>query len=238
MAKLRFGAGGRDAFRASVRKQLFDMRQMSARLGQVNGKTLTLVGLDVRDAAKRGIGQEVPAVTKAGMKAVGADRLTEIDNGVYRDRTTAGRGKPRAPGKPIKSWAPRRFVYHDIISSLDIFSGAVVIGPYKSPWLNQLHQFGGAVRQTAYVIGRGAARYAYGVRRRTGKLPVDLQGREISGAVMWTHRSPGDGWEPAGQTRTARFPARPFMAGSAQVDKAVQKANKWFRDTFYPRRAA
>jgi len=222
-----------------VLTDLFNTIEMSKELGKVNGKTLTLVGLDVRDAAKRGIGQTAPAKTKAGAKAVGADRLVDIRGGVYRNVNATLSGKPRPAGKPIKSWAPKRFVYRDILSTYDGMRGTVVIGPYRSPWLNELHQDGGTETQVAYIIGQTTARYAYQHRKRTGKLPRDENGRDLSGAVIWTHRRPPSrAWEPAGQTRTARFPARPFMAGSAQVDKAVEKANKWFRDTFYPRRAA
>ena len=222
-----------------VLTDLFNTIEMSRAIGKVNGKTLTLVGLDVRDAAKRGIGQTAPARTKAGMKAVGADRLIDIRGGVYRNINTTFSGKPRPAGKPIKSWSPKRFVYRDILSTYDGMRGTVVIGPYRAPWLNKLHQNGGTETQAAYIIGQETARFAYGYRRRTGKLPRDDNGRELSGAVIWTHRRPPSrAWEPAGKSRTATFPARPFMAGSAQVDKAMAKANKWFKDTFYPRRAA
>ena len=237
MAKLQLGGGGRSGFRASVRVQLADVRRMSREIGKVNGKTLTLVGLDVRDAAKRGIGQTAPARTKAGMKAVGADRLVEMDGGLYRDITVSGSGKPRPAGKPPKSWGPKRFLYNDILSVADSSRGTVVIGPYWAPWLNQLHQFGGAVRQTAYRIGESAARFAYGRRRATGKPPVDDAGRTIGGVIQWTHRGrPSRAWEKTDKSRTANYPARPFMAGSAQVDKAVAKAQKWFRETFNPAR--
>ena len=228
-----------------VLTDLFNTIEMSKELGKVNGKTLTLVGLDVRDAAKRGIGQTAPAKTKAGAKAIGSDRLIELHGGLYRDLNVRFGGKPRPAGKPIKSWAPKRFVYRDILSYLDSFKGTVVIGPYRAPWLNQLHQEGKTETQIAYGAGAGVARYAYLYRKRTGKLPTDKEGRQLAGAIIWTHRD-GErsrlasvaGWQKTSLSRTARFPARPFMAGSAQVDKAVEKANKWFRDTFYPRRAA
>jgi len=244
---LRFGGfeGRRRAFQFEVLTQLADTIAMSKEIGKVNKKTLTLVGLDVRDAARRGIGQTAPARTKAGAKLIGSDRLVELHGGLYRDLNVKFGGKPRPAGKPVKSWAPNRFLYRDILSYLDSSRGTVVIGPYRAKWLNELHQFGGTVTQIAYGAGAGVARYAAMYRRRTGKLPTDKQGRPLAGAIIWTHRS-GEksplestaGWEKTSLSRTARFPARPFMVGSAQVDKAMAKANKWFRDTFYPRRAA
>lgn len=234
----------RRAKQYDVLTQLFDTIELSKELGRVNGKTLTQVGLDVRDAAKRGIGQTPPARTKAGARAIGADRLVELHGGVYRDLNVTFGGRPRPAGKPVKSWAPNRFLYRDILSVLDSSRGTVVIGPYRAPWLNQLHQFGGTVTQVAYGAGAGVARYAAMYRRRTGKLPTDRQGRQLAGAILWTHRR-GDrspmpsvtGWQATNMTRQATYPARPFMAGSAQVDKAVAKAAEWFRETFNPRRA-
>ena len=60
----------RKLFRAKIEKQIFDLHALSASIGMVNDKTLSLVGRDVQQAAKRGIGQTAPAVTKAGRMAV------------------------------------------------------------------------------------------------------------------------------------------------------------------------
>jgi hypothetical protein len=230
----------RGLFRAKIQRQIFDLQKLSKTLGETNGKTLSLVGRDIQEAAKRGIGQSAPARTKTGAKAVGADRLIEFDGGFYRDRTVKG-GRPRPAGKPIKSWSPLRFSYRDVVYFLDAVRGTVVIGPYKAPWLHQLHEFGGTLVQTAYRVGAGTARRAALIRRKTGKAPVDDQGRMETGSIIWSHRGfrgSGRTFEKTGMTRQARFPPRPFMQGAAGVQRAMAKANRWFRDTFYPRRAA
>lgn len=225
---------------ARVRAQIADLQALVAAHATSNEKSLSLVARNVQEAAKRGIGQTTPARTRAGMKAVGAERLVEIDGGLYRDTTMIGSGKPRPAGKPIKSWGPKRFLYNDIIFAWDSLRGTIVIGPYRVPWLQQLHEFGGKVTQTAYLAGKETARWAYAVRRRTGKPPRQSDGRVSAGRVEWTHRGglPTSIFDRSNHTRSAEFPSRPFMQGAAGVQKALAKANQRFRDTFYPRRAA
>lgn len=45
----------------------------------------------------------------------------------------------------VSSWAPMAWLRNDIQSDFDAKTQSVVIGPHKSPWLNQLHEFGGTV---------------------------------------------------------------------------------------------
>ncbi len=223
-----------------VKAALFDMRRLSASIGRVNGKTLTLVGRDVQEAAKRGIGQVAPKLTGAGRRASRAGEIQEITGGLYVDATRYGQGKPRQPGKPVKSWGPNRWMYRDIVAYMDSARGTVVVGPYKAPWLNQLHEFGGTLVQTLYRQGVGTAYRALQEKRRTGKQPFDSNGRPESGSIIWSHRGfrHSRKWEKTTLTRSVNVPARPYMQGAAGVQRAMAKANRWFRDTFYPRRAA
>jgi len=223
-----------------VKTALFDMRALSRSIGRVNGKTLTIVGRDVQEAAKRGIGQVAPSRTGGKRRGFREDDVQEITGGLYVDATQYGKGKPRQPGKPVKSWGPKRWMYRDIVAYMDSPRGTVVIGPYKAPWLNQLHEFGGSLMQTLYRQGVGTAYRALQQKRRTGKQPLDSNGRPESGSIIWSHRgvrSPRH-WEKTTITRSINVPARPFMQGAAGVQRAMAKANRWFRDTFYPRRAA
>lgn len=239
---------------ARVRAQIADLQALVAAHATSNEKSLSLVARNVQEAAKRGIGQTTPARTRAGMKAVGAERLVEIDGGLYRDTTMIGSGKPRPAGKPIRSWnrnrgsgSRKRFVYENIMYFWDDVRQTFVIGPYMAPELNQLHEFGGTTTQTLWVIGKGKARIAKERRDRTGKIPRDQFGEHI-GVALWrsgNEKGFGDGandgiiaWQNTKKTRTAQYPARPFVQGAAGVQKALEKANRWFRDTFYPRRAA
>lgn len=215
----------------NVRRQIADLQRLSKSIGEVNQKTLSLVGRDVYEAAKRGVGQTAPKKRQPG-----SPRLVEIDGGLYRDMT-ADAGRPRAAGKPAKSWAPLRFLYNDIAYFLDSSTGTVVVGPYRQPWLNQLHEFGGNVTQVAWRVGRKTAEIAAKIRRRTGKVQTDQQGRQQVGALYWKQgvSDGSSGFEASTLTRTARYPARPFIQGAAGVQKAMAKASRWFKDTYYPK---
>lgn len=214
----------------NVRKQIADLQALSKSIGEVNNKTLSLVGRDVYEAAKRGVGQSAPA-----KKGSGRPEYVEIAGGLYRD-TSSDSGKPRPAGKPVKSWAPGRFIYRDIAYFLDARTGTVVVGPYKLPWLNQLHEFGGTVTQTAWLVGEKAARVGLKARSR-GRRFVGKDGRPVSGTVAWRSVSgaTSPGFEQSATTRTARYPARPFIQGAAGVQKALAKASLWFKDTYYPK---
>jgi len=200
-------------------------------------------GYAVKQAAKKGIGNAAPKQTKAGRKAVRAGEVVEFVGGLYRDLTMASSGKPRPPGKPAKSWAPKRFLYYSVIDQMERgpFGPTAVIGTYRTPWLARLHEFGGTQTLTAYRIGVGAARTAYLRRRGNGRQGRDEKGRYTAalprknqyeyGAIIWAQKQPRFGkWERTTINKVARYPARPFMQGAAGVQKAVAKANEKFRN--------
>jgi hypothetical protein len=238
---------GRLQLRATIRGNFFDKPKATRLIGKMNARVLSLLGRDIMQEAKKGIGQTRPRTSAAARKRLGRGKPVEFVGGLYLDITAYGSGEPRAAGQPIKSWAPKRWFYKDIIYQLDPARMTAVIGTYKTkPWLAQLHQMGGTVKQTAWRIGVGAARNAY-LRKQAGRSAAgrDASGRFTKGqslgpqrnqyeygALQWVIDKGGfrysRNWEKTSITRMARYPARPYMAGSKRVDEAVRKANdKW-----------
>jgi phage gpG-like protein len=237
---------GRLKLRASIRGNFFDRPKVAKMIGKMNAKVLSNLGYDIKQAAQKGIGQSPPKTSAAARQRMGRGKPVEFVGGLYLDITTYGSGQPRAAGKPVKSWAPRRWFYYDIRDYFDPARITAVIGTEKTaPWMAQLHQFGGTVKQTAWRIGVGAARNAYLRKRGNGRQGRDERGRYTSslpqanqyeyGALIWQIDKAGRfknsrNWERTTITRMARYPARPFMAGSKRVDAAVAKANEKWRN--------
>ena len=236
---------GRLQLRASIKGNFFDSQKVSRMIGKMNAKTLGLLGRDIRQAAQQGIGRGSGKVTQAARKRLGRGQPVEFVHGLYLDITAYGSGEARSAGQPIKSWAPKRWFYKDIMYFYDPGRGSVVIGTLKTaPWMAQLHQFGGTVKETAWRIGVGTARAAYLRSRGNGRQGRDEKGRFTSalpqanqyqyGALRWQVDKGGfrhsRNWEKTSMTRMARYPARPYMAGSKRVDEAVRKANEKWRN--------
>jgi hypothetical protein len=242
-----------DSTQAKLRLQLkvkgnfFDRPKIQRMMDDMTRRSLSLSGRDVQQAAKKGIGNAPPRQTKAGMRAVKAGAIVEFHGGLYKDLTMLNSGKPRPPGKPIKSWGPKRFVYNDIFYYMGRgpFGPTAVIGPAKAAWLNRLHEFGGTLQLTAWRIGVGAARNAY-LRRSAGKkVGRDSRGRFLKGVSLGPQRNQFDygsiiwlnkgmrnsrNWERTTISKMAHYPARPFMQGAAGVQKAAARANEKFRN--------
>jgi hypothetical protein len=237
---------GRLKLRASIRGNFFDKPKVAQLIGKMNARVLSMLGKDIKQEAKAGIGRGGGKVSAASRKRLGRGKPIEFVGGLYLDITGYSSGEPRAAGQPIKSWAPKKWFYYDIMNFYDPARVTAVIGTYKTkPWLAQLHQFGGTVRQTAWRIGVGAARNAYLRKRGNGRQGRDEKGRYTSalpqknqyeyGALIWQIDKAGRfknsrNWERTTITRMARYPARPYMAGSRRVDAAIQKANKKWKD--------
>jgi hypothetical protein len=237
---------GRLRLRASIKGNFFDRPKVAKMIGKMNATVLSKLGMDIKQAAKKGIGQSPPKTSAAARKRLGRGKPVEFVGGLYLDITGYAAGEPRAAGKPVKSWSPRRWFYYDIMDFYDPARVTAVIGTYKTkPWLAQLHQMGGTVKQTAWRIGVGAARNAYLRKRGNGRQGRDEKGRYTSslpqanqyehGALIWQIDKAGRfknsrNWERTTITRMARYPARPFMAGSKRVDAAVAKANEKWRN--------
>lgn len=247
--ELSAGSRAELAFRVKVRGNFFDRPKIRRMVDDMTYRSLYNAGYAVKQAAKKGIGNAAPKQTKAGNRAVKSGEIVEFVGGLYRDITMLSSGKPRPPGKPAKSWAPKRWLYYSIEDHMNrgMFGmPTVVIGPQRTPWLSRLHEFGGTLQLTAYRIGVGAARNAY-LRRSAGRSGAgrDSKGRFTKGtqfgpqknqyeygSIIWANKRPrfSRNWERTSMTKTARYPARPFMQGAAGVQKAVAKANVKFRN--------
>lgn len=199
--------------------------KMRERIEKGNYKALKFAGRDVWQAAKRGIGQKEPKQTKAGSASVKAGEVIEFANGLYRDITMLASGKPRTGGKPIKSWGPKRFYYNSILTFWDGGRKSVVIGPYRGAELANLHQFGGTLQLTAYRTGARAAYLAKKARdagKPMGQVPL----------IIWSHKRPrGRMWDKTTITKSARYPSRPFMRGSPQVERVIERIRLRFQNT-------
>jgi len=237
---------GRLKLRASIKGSFFDKPRVSRMIGKMNARALSLLGRDVRQAAQQGIGRGKGKISGAAKRRAGRGKPVEFAGGLYLDITAYGSGTPRPAGQPIMSWSPRRWFYKDIMYFYDPARVTAVIGTLKTkPWLTQLHQMGGVVKETAWRIGVGAARNAY-LRKQSGGGGRDSKGRFKKGsggpqrnqyeygALQWVTNKGGfrysRNWEKTSITRMARYPARPFMEGSKRVDAAVEKANEKWRN--------
>jgi hypothetical protein len=243
--ELSAGSRGELAFRVKVRGNFFDRPKIRRMVDDMTYRSLYNAGYAVKQAAKKGIGSAAPKQTKAGNKAVKSGEVVEFLGGLYRDITMLSSGKPRPPGKPAKSWAPKRWLYYSVVDTMNrgMFGmPTVVIGTQRTPWLARLHEFGGTLQLTAYRIGVGAARNAWLRKRGNGRQGRDAKGRWTTalpqknqyeyGSLMWANKRPrfSRNWERTTITKSARYPARPFMQGAAGVQKAVAKANVKFRN--------
>lgn len=237
----------RNMLRVQIKGNFFDTAKVRRLVGDMNVQALGRLGKNVQEAAKAGIGRGKGRVTGAAQRRTGAGRVVEFVGGLYQDITTLSSGEPRGAGQPIRSWAPKRFLYNDIMYFYDASKGTAVIGTLKTPrWLAQLHQFGGTIQEVAWRRGVGAARNAY-LRQQSRVAGRDSAGRFTRGSggpqanqyeygvLRWQPVKAGPfrysrKWERTTMVRSATYPARPYMEGSAKVTKAVDKANEAWRN--------
>lgn len=219
-------------FTLKVRGNFFDTPRLKRLLSDANREALSRCGVRIQMAAKRGIGQRAPARTKAWQMRTRGHAYEQINGGLYRNITPYNSGKPRPGGSPVKSWMPNRFLYRSLMFYWQQSSRSVIIGPDKAPWLARLHEFGGAMRMQAYAIGVDQARIARRRRDRGRPIPTFANGMPRTGVLLWSSRGIRTGglWTRLGVSRTARYPARPYM-GSRSVQTALGKLPKEFQDT-------
>jgi len=225
----------------------FDSKKVRRTINEANAIALSKAGLNVKEAAKRAIGQRAPVQTNKWRRQNRIGKPQEIMGGLYRDITPIQSGKTRPPGQPAKSWLPKRFLYRDIYDYWDASTRSVVIGPWKAPWLNQLHEFGGNLQLTAWRIGVRAAHIALkrqsqgrsikrGNRDARGRFAANTGGSGTQtfngGLILWTHKGfrNSKNWERTSISKNARYPARPYM-GSKNVAAALQRVPKCFENT-------
>jgi hypothetical protein len=88
----------------------------------------------VRDAVDR-------ATLRALRRIGGRIRLTAR-------RSIRRREGPSSPGRPPNTQTG--FLREDILYGLDATDRSVVVGPWRSPWMNELHEFGGVSKSGVY----------------------------------------------------------------------------------------
>lgn len=109
-------------------------------IGEAAAKSLQRAGLEVRKSTQRGI---VGGSTRSGRRPSSRPKLWRVGQHDGFDAVAIVNKVPRTDR--VSSWAPQAFLRNDIQSDWDNRTQSVVVGPSKAPWLNQLHEFGGAM---------------------------------------------------------------------------------------------
>lgn len=159
--------------------------KVEAIIGRARAKALGHQGGLVRKIAqqsikRKGTARKEPKTTKAKER-----RLQE-----------ARRTPASPPGTP--PFTHTGFLRNDIQYAFDQASRFVAVGPYRSPWMNELHEFGGGLPMTQYRRGPNMRPFWYRTAGRARRQ-----------------------WQETGNRKTFRYPARPFMAPALR--KAVER---------------
>jgi len=128
---------------------------------------------------------------------------------------------PSAPGTPPHTHVPGGHMLgfrRNLYNAYDRSTHSAVVGPSRkgAEWfIPQLHEYGGSKRLKGYVWKPKYARYT---------KPI----------IRWVseRENPGSQWAPIGQTRTFRYPARPFMRPA--LAKCRGRLAALFRNTLRP----
>lgn len=165
-----------DARKTATRTEWFlTTDKVRAILGKARAKALNYQGGLVRKIARQSIRQKGKA-----------RREPKSEKAKEKWRRETRRTPASPPGTP--PFTHTGFLRQDIQYALDPAKLMVVVGPYRSPWLNELHEFG-------------------------GNLPMTQYRRGDSGRAFW-YRSAGRKsrhWTATGKKKTVRYPARPYM---------------------------
>jgi hypothetical protein len=107
-------------------------------IGEAAAQALQKAGLQVRRSTQRGM---VGGSTRTGR----TPRKTPVfrQYGEKDGLPVVGAIFEVARQDKVSTWSPRAWLRNDIETDWDHGSRSVVIGPSKTPWLNQLHEFGG-----------------------------------------------------------------------------------------------
>lgn len=109
-------------------------------IGAAAAVALQRAGMEVRRNTQRGM---VGGSTRTGRTPRSKPVLWNVGERDGFVMAAIVRQVPR-PDK-VSSWAPKAFLRNDIQSDYDTRSKSVVVGPSKAPWLNVLHERGGAI---------------------------------------------------------------------------------------------
>lgn len=207
----------------------FDRAAVKNALTEMEYKSLSKAGMLVKDAARRLIkpmGMARPKLVEQranpGMRL--SDILARTTNKkrraimIQRIREIKTR-PPSAPGTPPHTHVPYSHMLgfrRNLYNGYDKMTHSAVVGPSKkgAEWtIPKLHEFGGSKGLTQYVLVPKWPRYT---------KPI----------VKWVgmRDDPGEGWVPTGESKTFRYPARPYMAPALR--KCRPRLAKLFEGAF------
>lgn len=142
----------------------------------------------------------------------------------YRIRRWIGRkSEPGRLSTYKSSRFPKGFMRTDLQFAYDRSTDSVVVGPVMVPWLNALHEFGGAKTVRLWV----------GFETGRDYTQPDAWERANPGVAQWRNdpyrsRAYTRNWQATNITRTARYPKRPYMGPG--LAKSLPKIAEQFRD--------
>jgi hypothetical protein len=144
-------------------------------IGEAAAQALQKAGLEVRRKTQRGM---VGGSTTTGRSL----RKTPVfrEYGVKDGLKVIGAIRQVARPDKVSTWSPRAWLRNDIQSDWDSSTQSVVIGPSKSPWLNQLHEFGGVERYWVAASRQHKWYRGFSIPKRflaDGKQTRDARGR-------------------------------------------------------------
>lgn len=192
----------------------WDTKTLHDKIGKANAKALQRAGMDVRQATRRGMSWRSPKAprewkitTRGGISAA---------TGTQRDskgRFRKGSGKRYSAGPMtlvalidkvpksdvVTSWRtsrfPKGFLREDIEVDYSYSRQSVAIGPWRSPRVNQLLEFGGTTTHYFLPVRRRPrgrkSNYVYG--RLTNKRPMvsGVRGMAQAGVYSFTRQVKG-----------------------------------------------
>lgn len=159
------------------------------------------------------------------IKNVAGSHSDESDERIqYRGRTFAIRrwtGRKVHPSRLTTYRSgrfPKGFMRTDIQFEYDPVTDSVVVGPVMVPWLNALHEFGGARTVRLWVN-----KSAWNFPDRPDRPGVGDWRNDPYRSRAWTRN-----FEPTTVTKTARYPKRSYMKPG--LDKALPRIAEQFKD--------
>lgn len=207
----------------------FDRADVINALSAMEFKALTKGSLLVRRTAQRSIrkmGLARPKLVEQkanpGMRldAILAQTTNRRRRAVIIQRIREIKTRPpSAPGTPPHTHVPISHMLgfrRNLYNAYDKGSHSAVVGPSKkgAEWtIPRLHEFGGSKGLRQWVLVPKYPRYT---------KPI----------VKWIgmRDDPGQGWVATGQTKSARYPARPYMAPA--LEKCRPRLARLFEGTF------
>jgi hypothetical protein len=144
-------------------------------IGEAAAQALQKAGLQVRRSTQRGMVGGSTRTGRTWSKRKPQFRMYGIKDGL----PVVGAIRQVASLDKVSTWAPKAWLRNDIESDWDHASRSVVVGPSKTPWLNQLHEFGGVEH---YWVAASLHYKTYrGVSIPQKFLASGKQGRDASG---------------------------------------------------------